>query len=85
MAISALESGGPVDLVFSDIAMPGMSGVDLARWIRAHRPTLRVILTSGYSEQSAAALREGFSVIPQPYSFRALTAALDLGAMRSGD
>jgi PAS domain S-box-containing protein len=47
---------GTVDLVFSDVVMPGgLSGYDVARWVEAHRPGIRVVLTSGFSEQVAAA------------------------------
>lgn len=48
-AISVLEADFPVRAVLSDIYMPdaAMDGVGLARWIRAHRPDLKVILGSG--------------------------------------
>jgi CheY-like chemotaxis protein len=47
-AVSVLSSGKPVDVVFSDIQMPGsMNGIDLARWITQRYPTLPVLLTSG--------------------------------------
>jgi len=47
-AIAVLESGEPVDLVFSDIQMPGdMNGIGLAHWLRQNRPDVRVLLTSG--------------------------------------
>ena len=37
-----------VDIVFSDIQMPGsIDGMGLARWIRTHFPTIKVVLTSG--------------------------------------
>jgi CheY-like chemotaxis protein len=67
-----------VDLVFSDIMMPGgMNGVDLAREIHRRRRGLPVLLTSGYAEaarESAAA--EGVRVLPKPYRLDELAAAL---------
>jgi CheY-like chemotaxis protein len=48
-AIDELGHADHVDLVFSDVRMPGeLDGVGLARWLRAHRPDVAVLLTSGY-------------------------------------
>jgi CheY-like chemotaxis protein len=45
-----LDGGLTIDLVFSDVRMPGqMDGFALAQWIRQHRPSIPVILTSGYA------------------------------------
>jgi CheY-like chemotaxis protein len=43
------ESSAKFDLVVTDLTMPGMSGLELARQLRAIRPELPVILMSGYS------------------------------------
>jgi CheY-like chemotaxis protein len=54
-AVDVLQSGEPVDLVFTDIAMPGlMNGVMLARWIYLHRPHVRVVLASGLPDSARA-------------------------------
>ena len=48
-AITILGRNEDVCLVISDIRMPGdQDGVDLARWVRASRPTVRIVLASGY-------------------------------------
>lgn len=48
-AIELVDHADHVDLVFTDVRMPGeLDGVGLARWVRAHRPDLPVLLTSGY-------------------------------------
>lgn len=53
-AIGILESGEHIDLVLSDIVMAGgMSGYDVARWIREHAPSVKVVLTTGYAAEEA--------------------------------
>ncbi|QXI19910.1 response regulator [Pseudomonas hamedanensis] len=56
------------DAVFSDVVMPGITGVALARELRQRRPDLPVILTSGYSEELARSGYEGFEFLAKPYS-----------------
>jgi len=46
-AIEALESAGPVDLMVLDLSMPGRDGFDILKTLRAQRPGLRVLVTSG--------------------------------------
>ncbi len=68
-AIALLEPGAGIDLVFSDIVMPGkMSGTDLARWIHAQRPGIKVLLTSGYSAEAADGDLGGVKVLSKPYT-----------------
>ena len=83
-ALGALANGRSIDIVFSDIMMPGgMNGLDLAREIRARRG-LPVLLTSGYPEATKfKADAEGFRVLPKPYRIEELAAALRT-AMKDG-
>ncbi|WP_339532651.1 GAF domain-containing protein [Pseudomonas mucidolens] len=71
-ADEALEMVGPdamaFDGVFSDVVMPGIGGVALAKELRRRRPGLPVILTSGYSEELAKNGYEGFEFLAKPYS-----------------
>jgi PAS domain S-box-containing protein len=56
------------DAVFSDVVMPGMNGVELAREIRRRFPSLPVVLTSGYSHVLAQEGDHGFELLHKPYS-----------------
>ncbi|MGK7870931.1 PAS domain S-box protein [Falsiroseomonas sp. E2-1-a20] len=64
------------DVVFSDVVMPGMSGIELGQEIRRRWPNLRVILTSGYSHVIAEGGTQGFDLLQKPYSVEGLSAAL---------
>ena len=78
-ALAVLEAeAGSFDMVFSDVVMPGMSGVELGQEIRRRWPDLRVILTSGYSHVLAKSGTQGFNLVHKPYSVEALAKALRL-------
>jgi PAS domain S-box-containing protein len=64
------------DLVFSDVIMPGMNGVELAGVIRERYPGLPVVLTSGYSNVLAENAHRGFELIQKPYSVELLSRIL---------
>ena len=75
-AIALLKSEEiEIDLVFSDIVMPGeMDGLGLAAWLRAHRPELPLLLTSGQAHkvQAARELCEAEPFLIKPYKFQLL-------------
>jgi CheY-like chemotaxis protein len=50
-AMRLVGRGEPFDLLVTDHLMPGMNGTDLARAIRSTRPTVPVLLVSGYAER----------------------------------
>jgi PAS domain S-box-containing protein len=76
-ALAMLERGHEgFDLVFTDVVMPGMSGIDLGLEIRRRWPNLRVVLTSGYSHVLAQDGRHGFDLLHKPYSVDSLTRVL---------
>jgi CheY-like chemotaxis protein len=85
-ALGALANGRRVDVVFSDIMMPGeMDGVDLGREIRARRRNLPVVLSSGFAEPALArAQAEGFRVLSKPYGMAELAAALNAAMDEEG-
>jgi PAS domain S-box-containing protein len=83
-ALRLLESQAEqFDLVFTDVVMPGMSGIDLGLAIRKRWPQLRVVLTSGYSHVLAQDGRHGFELLHKPYSVESLTRILRQAAAAS--
>ena len=46
------KHSGPIDLVMTDIVMPGISGSDLAKRVESLRPDIRVVYMSGYTDQA---------------------------------
>lgn len=68
-AIAILEERAQdFDFVFSDVVMPGISGLELGRRVRARWPDLPVVLTSGYSQVLAEEKHHGFPILQKPYS-----------------
>jgi PAS domain S-box-containing protein len=73
----AAEHSGPVDILVTDVVMPHMSGIELARRMLEQRPDLRVLYTSGYTESSI--VHEGvveprISFLQKPYVLDTLLA-----------
>jgi CheY-like chemotaxis protein len=76
-ALEELERDSHVfSIVFSDVVMPGMSGVELGKRIRERWPTLPVVLTSGYSHVLVQDTQHGFPLLRKPYSVEDLSLAL---------
>jgi CheY-like chemotaxis protein len=84
-ALALLLGGRQFDLVFSDIVMPGgMSGIELARKVRQHFPSLPILLASGYSQAAAEVAKEGFPIIAKPYRADALADAIHQSIRHTG-
>ncbi len=75
-AIEAVEAGR-YDVVFTDVVMPGMSGLDLAEHLRREHPELPVVLTTGYSDEIARSGAGGRPVLLKPYRMESLAQVLD--------
>ena len=64
------------DIVFSDVMMPGINGIELGKLIRSKYPNLPVVLTSGYSNVLAQDVTHGFELLHKPYSVEQLSRIL---------
>ncbi|NUT87278.1 response regulator [Pseudomonas corrugata] len=76
-ALPILESGQRIDLLISDVGLPGMNGRQLAEVGRQIRPDLRVLFITGYAEHAAVRggfLDQGMQMITKPFTFDLLTA-----------
>jgi len=71
-ALSVIESGVAIDLLFTDVVMPGaLKSPELARLARARLPKLRVLFTSGYTENAIVhdgRLDAGVELLSKPYT-----------------
>jgi PAS domain S-box-containing protein len=65
-ALDIVDSQPDIDLLFTDIVMPGMNGFELGRLARERRPQLPVLYATGYSAQYAAP-EKGADVLAKPY------------------
>jgi signal transduction histidine kinase/ActR/RegA family two-component response regulator len=80
-ALVLLARGEPIQILFSDVVMPGaLNGLDLAREARRLRPGLPILLTSGYTEGATAG--KEFRLLAKPYRIEALAEAL-IGVIQS--
>src|SRR5262245_19989045 len=76
-ALELIGHDPKIDLVFSDVLMPGgMSGLELGQAIRGRYPPMPVVLATGYSDGVHDALQKGFVVLQKPFDLAALEQAL---------
>ena len=78
-AIKLLESGRPIDLMISDVGLPGMNGRQLAEVARDFYPAIPILFVTGYAEN--AAIRAGFlgtnmAMISKPFQVEELAAKI---------
>ena len=76
-ALEELAAGADrFDVVFTDVVMPGMTGIELAQEIRRRYPDLPVVLASGYSHVLSENGSYGFDLLQKPYSVEQLSRVL---------
>jgi PAS domain S-box-containing protein len=71
VALEMIEQGHPIDLIFTDVIMPGdVNGIDLVRELKSRSTTIPVLLTSGYTAQRIVAddLAEELHLLRKPYT-----------------
>ena len=76
-AIRLLESRGDIDLVFTDVQMPGtMDGIKLSHYIRNRWPPVKLIVASGAAIIEESSLPGGSSFFSKPYDDHAIADAI---------
>ena len=74
-ALRTLAEQRDIDILFSDVMMPGgMSGVELAQEVRRRRPGLPIVLTTGFEMSAAQARDEEITLLLKPYGVKELAA-----------
>jgi two-component system, cell cycle sensor histidine kinase and response regulator CckA len=74
-AVREFESGGPVELLLTDVIMPDLTGPVLAERLRSHQPDLRVLFISGFHDADLVqrfVMRKGFTLLAKPFTVDAL-------------
>ncbi|MDE2405172.1 MAG: PAS domain S-box protein [Sphingomonadales bacterium] len=75
--LDVLQTDQPIDLLLTDIGLPGLNGRQVADAARVTRPGLKVLFMTGYAENAAIAsgfLEPGMAMITKPFAMEALTA-----------
>jgi DNA-binding NtrC family response regulator len=74
-ALHMFEDRGPIDLLLTDIVMPGMNGQDLARQLTSRHPALKTIYMSGYADVFGSPKGQELtrSFIQKPFTLESLT------------
>jgi len=90
-ALEVARALGTLDLLVSDVVMPGLDGPEVARRLRAERPALAIVFVTGHAEAqtlAAAVALEDARLLPKPFSpgelLRTIAAALDRRAPSDG-
>jgi PAS domain S-box-containing protein len=79
-ALTILDRDGPIDVLFTDVVMPmGMNGIELAREARRRRPSLKILLASGYTREglrSSDEISQNMVFLSKPYQLSVLAETL---------
>ena len=78
-ALPLIDTLPRIDLLITDVGLPGMNGREVAEIARARRPGLKILFVTGYAEQAAIRgdfLGEGMDMIAKPFPIDALSAKI---------
>ncbi|MGY2440140.1 PAS domain-containing protein [Pseudomonas sp. SDO52101_S400] len=78
-ALPLLESDLRVDLLVTDVGLPGMNGRQMAEIARQHRPGLKVLFMTGYAQKAAERqgfLEDGMDMVAKPFSIELLASKI---------
>jgi two-component system, response regulator PdtaR len=75
-AIEVLEHRDDVDLVVTDINLPGLNGLQLATLVRDRWPAINIIVVTGYSAPRSEELPSGSLFVPKPYNAQRMIEAV---------
>ena len=67
-----LDGGQPIDLLITDLAMPGMNGIELAKRLVGNRPGLPVLVMSGFTDETLAVEGAPIPLLAKPFTPREL-------------
>ncbi len=79
IALPLFESAQRVDLLVTDVGLPGMNGRQLAEIARQHRPGLKVLFMTGYAQIAAERqgfLEEGMDMVAKPFVLEVLASKI---------
>jgi CheY-like chemotaxis protein len=75
-ALRMLAADPAIDAVFSDVMMPGMTGLELADTVARQHPAVRIVLTSGFTAPALFARHPAYPFASKPYSIEHVIALL---------
>lgn len=87
VALPLLESNQRIDLLVTDVGLPGMNGRQLAEIARQHRPGLKVLFMTGYAQKAAERqgfLDQGMDMVAKPFTLDLLANKIRTMISRSG-